>query len=116
MTRVRVTAIIPTLNEVGFIEDCIRSVDWADEIYVVDSFSTDGTVELVREKFPHVRIEQREYRGAASQKNWAMDRAANDWIFCIDADERVSSELRNEIDRALAGSGSSGSPGLQCHD
>jgi glycosyltransferase involved in cell wall biosynthesis len=103
MPRVRVTAIIPTLNEVGFIEDCIRSVEWADEIYVVDSFSTDGTADLVREKFPHVRFEQRQYLGAASQKNWAMDRAANDWIFCIDADERVTPELRDEILELLSG-------------
>ena len=96
-----VTALITTLNEVGFVEDCIRSVEWADEIYLIDSFSTDGTVEMVREKFPRVRIEQREYRGAASQKNWAMDRASHDWIFSIDADERVTPELRTEILRLL---------------
>src|SRR2546425_9246133 len=103
MARVPLTAIITTLNERETIEDCVRSVDWADEIYLVDSFSTDGTVELVREKFPRVRIEQREYLGAASQKNYAIDRAQHDWIFYIDADERVTPKLREEILRALDG-------------
>ena len=73
MTRVPVSAIITTFNELEFIEDCIRSVEWADEIYLIDSFSTDGTVELIREKFPRVRLEQRTYHGAASQKNYAID-------------------------------------------
>ena len=103
MPRVPVTAIVTTLNEVDYIEDCLRSIDWADEIYLIDSYSTDGTVDLVRSKFPHVRIEQREYLGAASQKNYAIDRAANDWIFSIDSDERVTPKLREEIIRTLEG-------------
>lgn len=104
MTRHKpVTAIIHTLNELTYIEDCIRSVEWADEIYLVDSFSTDGTIELVRAKFPRVRIEQREYLGAASQKNYAIDRATHDWIFVIDADERVTPKLRDEMIRTLEG-------------
>jgi glycosyltransferase involved in cell wall biosynthesis len=103
MSRVSVSAIITTFNEIDFIEDCIRSVEWADEIYVIDSFSTDGTVDLIRQKLPHVRLEQREYLGAASQKNYAIDRAAHDWIFYIDADERVTPELRDELMRTLEG-------------
>src|SRR5216684_5653488 len=101
MPRVPVSAIITTFNEVDFIEDCIRSVEWADEIYVIDSFSTDGTVDLIRQKFPRLRLEQREYLGAASQKNYAIDRAAHDWIFYIDADERVTPELKDELLHAL---------------
>ncbi len=103
MPRVPVTALIHTLNERDYIEECIRSVEWADEIYLMDSFSTDGTVEIVRDNFPRVRIEQREYLGAASQKNYAIDRAANEWIFVIDADERVTPELRDEIVGTLEG-------------
>lgn len=103
MARPPVTALIHTFNERDYIEDCLRSVDWADEIYLVDSFSSDGTVEFVREKFPRARIEQREYLGAASQKNYAIDRAQHDWIFYIDADERVTPELRKEILRTLDG-------------
>lgn len=101
--RPPLTVIIHTLNEIEQIEDCIRSVEWADEVYLVDSFSADGTIDRVREKFPAVRIEQREYLGAASQKNYAIDRSTHDWIFVIDADERVTPELRDEIFRTMAG-------------
>ena len=103
MPRPPVTALIHTLNERDYIEDCLRSIEWADEIYLVDSFSSDGTVDFVREKFPRARIEQREYLGAASQKNYAIDRAQYDWIFYIDADERVTPKLRQEILRTLDG-------------
>ncbi|HEX9984196.1 MAG TPA: glycosyltransferase family 2 protein [Thermoanaerobaculia bacterium] len=103
MPRPSVSAIVTTFNEIDFIEECLHSIDWADEIYLIDSFSTDGTVELVRSKFPRVRLEQREYLGAASQKNYAIDRAAHDWIFYIDADERVTPKLRDEIFRTLEG-------------
>jgi glycosyltransferase involved in cell wall biosynthesis len=103
MPRVPVSAIITTYNEVDYVEDCIRSVEWADEIYLIDSFSTDGTVELIRKKFPRVRLEQREYLGAASQKNYAIDRAVHDWIFYIDSDERVTPKLRDELQRTLDG-------------
>jgi len=101
--RPPISALIHTFNERDYIEDCLRSVEWADEIYLVDSFSTDGTVEFVREKFPRVRVEQREYLGAASQKNYAIDRTQHDWIFYIDADERVTPKLREEILRTLEG-------------
>ena len=101
MPRPAVTALIHTLNERDYIEECLKSVDWADEIYLVDSLSTDGTVDLVREKFPRTRIELREYRGAASQKNYAIDRCTHDWIFVIDADERVTPKLGAEILRTL---------------
>src|SRR3954471_13139214 len=103
MPRAPVTVLIHTLDEIENIEACIRLVEWADEIYLLDSFSKDGTIELVRERFPKVRIEQREYLGAASAKNYAIDRAAHDWIFVIDADERVTPKLRNEILRTLEG-------------
>jgi glycosyltransferase involved in cell wall biosynthesis len=103
MPRVPVTAIIHILNEIDNIEECIRSAEWADEIYVMDSFSTDGSVEFIRERFPRVRIEQREYLGAASAKNYAIDRAAHDWIFVIDADERITPKLRDELLQTLSG-------------
>ena len=101
MPRVPVSAIVTTFNEIDFVEECIASVEWADEIYLIDSFSTDGTVERIREKFPRVRLEQRQYLGAASQKNYAIDRAKYDWIFYIDADERVTPKLRDEMLAAL---------------
>jgi glycosyltransferase involved in cell wall biosynthesis len=103
MARVPVSAIIHVLNEIEYIDDCLKSVDWADEVYVMDSFSTDGTVERIREQYPKVRLEQREYLGAASTKNYAIDRATHDWIFILDADERVTPKLRDEILRTLDG-------------
>ncbi|HEX3582289.1 MAG TPA: glycosyltransferase family 2 protein [Thermoanaerobaculia bacterium] len=103
MPRVPVSAIVHVLNEIDNIDDCLRSVDWADEVYVMDSFSTDGTVERILEKYPKVRLEQREYLGAASTKNYAIDRAKHDWIFILDADERVTPKLRDEILRTLEG-------------
>jgi len=86
-----------------YIEECLKSVEWADEIYLLDSFSTDGTVEFIRERFPRVRVEQREYLGAASQKNYGIDRTQHDWIFYIDADERVTPKLREEVLKTLEG-------------
>jgi len=103
MARPPVSVIIHTLNEIEQIEECLRTVEWADEIYLVDSLSTDGTAARVRERFPAARIEEREYLGAAATKNYAIDRAAHDWIFVIDADERVTPELRHEILRTLEG-------------
>ena len=103
MPRPPVSVIIHTLNEIEQIEECLRTVEWADEIYLVDSLSTDGTVARVREKFPAARVEEREYLGAAATKNYAIDRAAHDWIFVIDADERVTPQLREELLRTLEG-------------
>lgn len=101
MTRPQVTALVTSLNEVEQISDCLATLAWVDELFLVDSFSTDGTVELVRERFPHVRIEQHRYLGAAAQKNWAMDRASHDWILVLDADERITAALQSEIERVL---------------
>jgi len=97
MSHIPVSALITTFNEVDQIEECLKSVLWADEVRVVDSYSTDGTIELIRERFPQVRIEQHPYHGAASQMNFAADRATNDWVLFVDADERVTPELRDEI-------------------
>lgn len=94
--RPKISALVTTYNEERNIRDCIESISWADEIVVVDSYSTDRTVEIVK-SFPEVNFYQREYYGAASQKNWAMDRTTHPWIFIIDADERVTPQLRDEI-------------------
>ncbi|MBN4084880.1 glycosyltransferase family 2 protein [Flavobacteriaceae bacterium AH-315-B10] len=91
----KLTAIIPTGNEIHNIEAVIASVDFADEILVVDSFSTDGTYEKAKELA--TKVIRREYQYAASQKNWAIPQAEHEWILLVDADERVTSELKNEI-------------------
>jgi glycosyltransferase involved in cell wall biosynthesis len=97
----RISVLIHTLNEADQIVECLESVSWADEIYLLDSFSTDGTLEIVRSRFPAVRLEQRTSLGSAAQKNYGMDRTAHDWILVVDADERVTPELADEIRRTL---------------
>lgn len=91
----KITAIITTYNEAHNIEDVLKSVDFADEIMVVDSFSTDNTVELAKRYTDF--IIQREYEYSASQKNWAIPQATHEWIILVDADERVTPELKEEI-------------------
>ena len=91
----KITAIIPTLNEEVHIEDSIKSVDFADEIIVIDSFSLDSTVEIAKKY--NVKVIQRVFDDFSSQKNFAIDLAKNDWIYILDADERVTPELKKEI-------------------
>lgn len=97
MRRETIGAIVTTLNKEDDIGDCIRSLEWCDDVLVVDSYSTDRTSEIVR-GFPKVRFEQRTYYGSAAQKNWAMDQCDTDWILIFDADERCTPELRKEIE------------------
>jgi len=92
----KITAIIPTFNEEVHIKAAIESVLWCDEIIVVDSFSTDKTVEIVK-SFPQVRLLEHEYEHSAAQKNWTIPQASSKWIFLLDADERPTPELVDEI-------------------
>lgn len=91
--------MVITYNEETNIERCLASLSFADEIVVVDSFSTDRTVELAR-RFTD-KISQREFVGYADQKNAAMALASNDWVLVVDADEVVSDQLAAEIRRAV---------------
>jgi glycosyltransferase involved in cell wall biosynthesis len=96
----KLTAIVTSFNEEINIKECLESVLWADEVLLVDSFSTDRTVEIAR-LLPGVHILQHEYFGSAAQKNWAMDRAEHPWVLIVDADERVTAELAREIRELL---------------
>jgi len=92
----KITAIIPTFNEEVNIKEAIESVQWCDEIIVVDSFSRDRTVEIVK-SFSAVRLLEHEYEHSAAQKNWTIPQATHPWIFLLDADERPTPELVEEI-------------------
>lgn len=94
------SVVIITLNEEARIKDCLESVAWADEIIVVDSFSKDKTVEIAGNYTD--KIYQKEFEGFGKQKNFTLSKASGDWILAIDADERVTSELQEEIKRTLA--------------
>ncbi|WP_282073590.1 glycosyltransferase family 2 protein [Polaribacter atrinae] len=95
----KITAIIPTLNEEIHIADAIKSVSFADEIIVIDSYSTDKTIEIA-EKLP-VKIIKRKFDDFSSQKNFAIDQATHNWIYILDADERVTPEVEKEILEAV---------------
>jgi glycosyltransferase involved in cell wall biosynthesis len=93
----KITAAIITFNEEDHIRAACESVAWADEIVVVDSESTDRTREIAVSC--GARVIDRPWPGFAPQKQFATDQASHDWVFSLDADERVSGELRTSIDR-----------------
>ncbi len=91
----RITATIITLNEERNIARAIESLRCCDEILILDSGSTDRTVELA-EKLG-ARVVEAGWRGYAGQKNWAAEQASHDWILSLDADESLSEALEGEI-------------------
>ena len=91
-----VSACIITFNEADRIGDCIASLAFCDEIVVVDSHSTDATVDIAKRM--GARVLQRPFDGFRSQKQFAIEHAAHDWVLCLDADERVSDVLRTAIE------------------
>lgn len=95
----KLSVIIITKNEEANIRACLESVAWADEIVVVDSGSSDATVDICTEFGALVHVH--DWPGFGAQKNRALGYAKNDWVFSIDADERVTPELRTEIEAAL---------------
>jgi glycosyltransferase involved in cell wall biosynthesis len=108
--RTPVTACIITFNEERSLPEALRSVGFADEIIVVDSHSKDKTRAIAAAfsaarsdgTVVRPRVIERDWPGHVEQKNFAIDQAANDWVLCVDADERVSPELRQEVEEALA--------------
>ncbi len=93
------SVIITTNNEALNIGRAIDSVAFANDILVVDSFSTDDTVSIAKSK--GARVEERAYQGPADQKNWAIPRAKHEWILLLDADEAATPELKTEIEQLL---------------
>src|SRR5437773_1231630 len=101
--RPTVSAIVVCFNEEQNIADCLESLTWCDEIVVVDSFSTDRTVEICRRYTD--RVIQREWAGYRDQKAFAHSQATRAWVFLVDADERVTPELKDEIRESLLQNG-----------
>lgn len=94
---VKISACIISFNEAKNIAEAIKSVAWADEVLVVDSESSDATREIAESHGARVLIKK--WEGFSKQKQFAVDNAAYDWIFSLDADERVSDTLQREIER-----------------
>ncbi|MDN3665385.1 glycosyltransferase family 2 protein [Algibacter miyuki] len=92
----KISALIITYNEVNHIDHVIKNIAFADEIIVIDSFSTDGTFEKLS-ALKQVTTIQREFKNFADQRNFAIAQAQHDWILFIDADERITPKLKTEI-------------------
>ncbi len=97
--RPALSVVIITLNAASQLEACLQSAAFADEILVVDSGSTDGTIALAERH--GARIIHQEWLGFGPQKQFAVEAAKHDWVLCLDADERVSPELRASLENAL---------------
>jgi glycosyltransferase involved in cell wall biosynthesis len=100
MSQIQATATIITHNEARHIVACIRSVDWFAEVLVVDSGSSDETVALARAT--GARVIENPWPGFGLQKQYAIDHASHDWVFSLDADERVSETLKEAMQTLLA--------------
>lgn len=93
--RIRISACVVALNEEDRIGECLASLDFCDELLVVDSHSSDRTREIASEQ--GARVIERDWPGHVAQKEFAIRAADHDWVLCLDADERLSPELRREI-------------------
>jgi glycosyltransferase involved in cell wall biosynthesis len=103
---VPVSVIVPIKNEAGNLPRCLASVDWADEIFVVDSQSTDDSVDIARHH--GAQVVQFQFNGTwPKKKNWALDNLPfrNDWVFILDADEVLPPEAEEEFRKAIADAG-----------
>ncbi len=92
----KITAVLITYNEIFHIDGVLDNISFADEVIVVDSYSTDGTAEKIREK-PHIKLIQRPFENFTDQKSFALEQASHDWVLFLDADERVTEALKAEI-------------------
>lgn len=99
--RAPLSVIIITRDEAANVADCLESVDFASEFIVVDSGSTDGTVDIAQSLGAHV-VQTQDWPGFGAQKGRALAQATQPWVLSIDADERVTPQLRDEILAAIA--------------
>jgi glycosyltransferase involved in cell wall biosynthesis len=96
------SVLVLTLNEEVNLTDCLKSVEWSDDVVVFDSYSADRTVEISRSF--GATVVQRRFNGYASQRNAALNQVIykHPWVLMLDADERVTRELRNDIEACIA--------------
>lgn len=98
--REKISACVITYNEERNIRRCLESIKWCDEIVIVDSFSTDRTLEICREYT--ATIYQHEWEGYIGQRNYIRKKASHGWVLHIDADEELSPQLTRNIQREIA--------------
>ena len=95
-SKAKISALLITYNEEHNIEEVINNISFADEIIVVDSYSSDSTVTLIK-KHEHVTLIQRKFINYTDQKSFALEQATYDWVLFLDADERITPKLKDEI-------------------
>ena len=95
----KLSVLVPTYNEESTLEACLQSVQWADEILLVDSYSSDHTLDIAHQY--GARIIQHKYINSAKQKNWAIPQCTYEWVLQIDADERLEPALQLELQKIL---------------
>ncbi len=104
MKKYQISVLLPTFNNEDYIKNTLETIKWADELIVVDSFSTDRTVEICESY--GAKILQNEYINSSTQKNWALQFIKNDWVFQIDSDELLNGSanlvIQNTINNAPA--------------
>ncbi|MBI4136971.1 glycosyltransferase family 2 protein [Candidatus Roizmanbacteria bacterium] len=98
----KLTVVVLTANSEKIISDCLNSLSFADEVIVIDDESTDKTVSIVQKSGAHIYV--RKLDNFASQRNYGLDKAKGAWTLFVDADERISKELQNEIISVVRGS------------
>lgn len=96
---IALSAVLITRNAEAVLPACLQSLTFADEIVIVDSGSTDATLDIAR-RF-NAKVVQQDWRGFGKQKQFAVARASHDWVLCVDTDERVSDALRTNIFKEL---------------
>ncbi|MFS4416784.1 CDP-glycerol glycerophosphotransferase family protein [Maribacter sp. 2307ULW6-5] len=96
----KLSAVFITYNEILHIDEVLENVQFADEIIVVDSFSTDGTVERIK-AHARVKLIQRPFENYTDQKSFALAQASHDWVLFMDADERLTDALKNEVAQTI---------------
>ncbi len=94
-----ISVIIITYNEEKNIKDCLESVKWANEIIVIDAESVDSTIDIAKNYTDKIFV--RKWEGYSSQRQYSLEKANNEWVLSLDADERVTDDLRKEIDFVL---------------
>ena len=101
MSRIPLSIVILAKNEEARIRACIKSVgEWASEVIVIDDESTDNTPQIAKELGTKVLVRRMDIEG--KHRNWAYSKASNEWVLSLDADERLTEELKGEIESILA--------------
>lgn len=101
-----ITAIVLTKNEENYIEDCLKSLSWTDEILVIDDCSTNRVAEIAKKYTDRVIVRDSQYKikGVTEQRNFSIREASSDWVLFIDADERSTPEFAREVRKAIENS------------